>query len=310
MKVMVTGGNGFIGRHVVRELMSHGISVISFDSTPPKDSLDSVEYVLGTVLDPFIMSDYLKGCDAVLHLAAILGVQRCDKELLKCLTINIQGTANVLEACVMSRVPKVLVTSSSEVFGESNNAAKINEKSSFNPKSGYAISKLASEKYLEGFSKEYGLQYNIVRFFNIYGPNQIAEFVIPRFVMRIRKGLPPQIYGNGDQVRSFCHISDASRGLVDIFLNKDANNQIFNIGNDTEPIKIKDLARKIVNKAGSTLEPEYIPFSGSDRNDEREIYYRVPDISKIKEAINYEPKVTLDVGIQDMVESGEITESW
>ena len=302
MKVLVTGGNGFIGKHVVKELVSRSIEVVSYDITPPTERLKGITYVTGTIIDEFTLGRYLKDCDAVFHLAAVLGVRRTNLELLKCLTINIQGTFKVLETCVMNKIPHILIVSSSEIFGDVNRS-KVSEDSPFNPKSGYAISKLAAEKYTEGFRKEYGLNFNIVRLFNIYGPGQVAEFVVPRFIKMVQNGIRPQVYGDGKQIRSFCHISDVSRALVDIFLNQEARNQIFNLGNDLEPVTITKLAEMIIKKFDSNLKPDFIPFDESDRNSSREVYYRVPDISKIKNLINYEPKVMLEEGIENVIES-------
>ncbi|MDD5439079.1 MAG: NAD-dependent epimerase/dehydratase family protein [Candidatus Omnitrophica bacterium] len=309
MKVLVTGGNGFIGRHVVRELASRKIEVISFDITPPQEEIKGVTSIVGTIIDEFLLGEYMKQCDAVLHLAAVLGVKRAEKHLLKCLTINIQGTIKILEACVMNNIPRVLTVSSSEVFGDLNKN-KISETAPFNPKSGYAISKLAGEKYTEAFGKEYGLKYTVVRFFNIYGPGQVAEFVVPRFIKMVQHNIRPTIYGDGKQIRSFCHIGDAARALVDVFLHPSSANQTFNIGNDLEPVTMEDVAFRVIKEAGSSLKPVYLPFSESDREGSREIYYRVPDISKIRATIQYSPRITLDEGIKGLIKSGDIPDSW
>lgn len=309
MKIFVTGGNGFIGRQVIRELVSRKIEVVSYDIVNPTEQLEGVTYIIGTVIDEFTLGKYMKGCDAVFHLAAVLGVRKVKVELLKCLTINIQGTLKILEACVMNKVPHVLIVSSSEIYGDVNKN-KIAENSPFNPKSGYAITKLVSEKYAEGFQKEYGLNYNIVRFFNVYGPGQVAEFVVPRFVKMASRKIPPQVYGDGRQVRSFCHMKDAARAVVDIFLNKNAKNQAFNIGNDLEPISMLELAEKVLKIMRSDLKPRLIPFGESDRDSSREIYYRVPDISKARKVIGYEPTVNIDEGLADLIKSNDIPDSW
>jgi UDP-glucose 4-epimerase len=309
VKIVVTGGNGFIGQHIVKELASRGFEVISFDLVTPAEIVDGVKYLIGTVMDTFTMCKIFKGCDAVFHLAAILGVKRADSQLLRCLTINIEGTKNVLEAAVMSGVPYVFLTSSSEIFGDVN-MEKVGEKDQFNPKSGYAISKLAAESYLKGFNAEYDLEFNIVRFFNIYGPGQVAEFVVPRFIKMAQNGIAPKIYGEGNQIRSFCHISDAARAAVDVFQDKRGRNETYNIGNDLEPITIRDLATKVIKTVGADLEPVFVPFEESDRKDSREIFFRIPEISKIKRFINYSPQIMLDEGLQDVMENGEIPESW
>lgn len=202
-----------------------------------------------------------------------------------------------------------MIISSSEIFGDLNRT-KVTEDSPFNPKSAYAISKLVAEKYVEGFRKEYGLDYNIVRFFNVYGPGQVAEFVVPRFIKMVQNGMAPQVYGDGGQIRAFCHIKDASRAIVDVFLNRSAKNQAFNIGSDLEPITMLKLAEKVLRIMDSDLKPELIPFSKSDRESSREIYYRVPDISKARRVIGYEPRIKIDDGIKDVVESNNIPDSW
>ncbi|MDH5216119.1 MAG: NAD-dependent epimerase/dehydratase family protein [Gammaproteobacteria bacterium] len=309
MKVLVTGGNGFIGKHIVDQLTKQNIEVVSYDLVPPSLKLEGVQYITGTVMDEFQLSRSVKGCDAVFHLAALLGVKRADIQLLNCMNINIGGTLSVLKACVLNNVPHVLATSSSEIFGDIAKE-KVSEYSQKNPKSGYAVSKLAMEYFLEGFHREYGLNYNIVRYFNIYGPGQVAEFVVPRFVKMVLNGKSPKIYGDGKQVRSFCHITDAAKATVDLFVKNMGVNDSVNIGNDREPVTIAELADKVVVTCGGTQSPEFLDFSESDRNSSREIYYRVPDISKIRQLINYEPTIDLEEGLHSLAYSKDIPDSW
>ena len=310
MKVLVTGGNGFIGQSVIQELYKKGINkIVSFDIVNAKTRLKGVHYVNGTVMDRESLRIHMKGCDAVIHLAAMLGVQRADRETLKCLSINITGTVNVLDACVMSGIEHIVLTSSSEIYGECFDKP-VNEEAPFNPKSAYAISKLAGEYYLQGYLKEFGLAYNIIRFFNVYGSNQVAEFVIPKFINMVTNNTPPTVYGTGEQVRSFCHIEDASKALVEITLNKKLRNQSFNIGNDLEQISILALAHKIIEIAQKRFKPILLPFSESDRLATREILFRAPDLSKIKKSINYQPSVPLNIGLRKIIDKGNIRKSW
>jgi len=310
MKVLVTGGNGFLGRFIINELVERGVDVVSLDIVHPPECIDGVEYAVETIMDKYALSNCMKGCDGVFHLAAILGVKRADKYILKCLNININGTRNVLEACLMSNVPYIWLASSSEVYGDADSEKKYNEDSQLNPKSAYAISKLAAEEYVKGFNKKYGLEFNIGRFFNIYGPGQVAEFVVPRFIKMVEKGIPPSIYGDGEQIRSFCYTKDSSRAAVDIFMNGKLRGETFNIGNDQESITMKDLCYKIISIMGSNLEPLFIPFSESDRNIEREIYRRIPNTEKIKQAMGFQPRYRLDEGLNELISSGDIPDSW
>jgi len=309
MKIFVTGGNGFIGTHIVSELVNRGINVISFDLVNPVKQIEGVEYHIGTIMDEVQMGRLMKSCNAVFHLAAILGVKRADTELLRCLTVNIEGSFSVFRAASMAGIKRILLTSSSEIFGDISEQ-KLNEIAPYNPKSGYAVSKLAAEYGLKGFCREYEVDYNVVRYFNVYGPGQVAEFVVPRFIKMVQEGLAPTIYGEGNQVRSFCHISDAVRATVDIFLDEFLVNTEFNIGNDLEPITIKELANLVCQQLGSNVQPIFKEFSESDRLGSREIYKRVPDITKLRNAIGYEPSLTLLEGMKTIIEAGMIPTSW
>jgi UDP-glucose 4-epimerase len=209
----------------------------------------------------------------------------------------------------MANVGQILVTSSSEVFGDFERQ-KYDELSPFNPKSGYAVSKLAMEQYALAFAKEYGMTHKVVRFFNAYGPGQVAEFVVPRFVKMALANEPITVYGDGQQVRSFCHIGDAARATIDVLLSGDVGDETFNIGNDKEPITMLDLAHRVVAVAGSQSKVELVPFEGSDRHATREIFHRVPDISKARERLGYEPRINLDSGLATIIESSDIRPGW
>ena len=204
---------------------------------------------------------------------------------------------------------EILLTSSSEIFGDISSGS-LNERSDHNPKSGYAVSKLAAEYGLKGFSKEYGQNYRIVRYFNVYGPGQVAEFVIPRFIRMAQQGTPPTVYGDGSQTRSFCHISDAARATTDLFLHPDTRGAEFNIGNDLEPVTVKDLATRVCRLVNPSVSPLMVDFAHSDRSRSREIFHRIPDISKVRDAIGFEPRVNLEDGIRSIVQSGPIPVSW
>jgi len=309
MKVFVTGGSGFIGEWMLRELATRKLDIVSYDIVKPREELPGVKYVNGTILDEFVMVRHMRDCDAVLHLAAVLGVRRSAVELLNCLNVNIIGSQKVLQAAIMAGVGQILVTSSSEVFGDSERE-KYDETSPLNPKSGYAISKLAMEQFAHAFAQEFGITYKVVRFFNTYGPGQVDEFVVPRFMQMAQKNEPITVYGDGQQVRSFCHIADSSRATVDVLMSNSTGGETFNIGNDLEPITILELAQRVVAAAKSTSKVNLVPFEESDRHAMREIYHRIPDISKVRERLGYEPCIDLDSGLASIIESSDIRAGW
>jgi UDP-glucose 4-epimerase len=313
-KVLVTGGAGFIGSAMVRHLCKEGFEVRAFDLSDTfkeyKTRLpEEAEVYRGSILDMNDLLNATEGCDNVVHLAAMLGVKKTETKRLECLNINILGTINVLEACVKDNVKKVLFSSSSEVYGEQREVP-ITEANPVNPKSVYAITKLAAEEYLRAYHKRYGLNFSIVRFFNVYGPDQVAEFVMPRFIKNVIEGRPPTIYGKGVQIRAFCYMDDAVKGATLALTIKKANTEVFNIGNSNEPISIRDLAFKIIKLSSKNLQPKVIPMEQSDRDEKREIHQRYPDISKARRVLGYEPEVELEEGILKIMEHGKISNSW
>mgnify|MGYP001244007962 FL=1 len=298
--ILITGGTGFIGSAVAKELRSQGHKVKLMDlSTNSKNDLD---FYWGSILDPYSVSRVIRGCDYVVHLAAALGVKRTEARRLECLYINIEGTVNVLEACVKENVKKIVFSSSSETYGNQNKSP-ITEESPVNPISNYATTKLVGEEYLRAYYDNYNLKYTIVRFFNVYGEEQKDAFVIPKYVNSICEKKSPVIYGNGKQVRSFCYVSDAAKGIVAALLSENTTGEIFNIGNDQQPINMKELAEKVVSLSGAKdIVPEFIPMEDSDRTKEREVFNRIPSIEKAKKILSYNPEISLDDGIRRVIE--------
>jgi len=307
MKVLVTGGNGLIGKSVVNILLQKDISVRSMDLA--KNNVKGIEHFVGSILDVNNVNQAVRGCDAVIHLAAKLGVKRTETHRLETLNLNIQGTVNVLEACVKNNVNKVIFTSSSEVYGDQN-VDLISETCHRNPKSIYGVTKLAAEEYLQAYNSYYDLDYTILRYFNVYGPGQVAEFVLPRFIKAVMESKSPIIYGDGSQIRSFCYVEDIARGTLLALLSKKANSEVFNLGNDGDKITILETAKKVIEISRKNLTPRLIPFNDADRTVGRDIKKRIPDISKARKVLDYEPEVFLEEGIKKVMEAGKILESW
>jgi len=299
-KVLITGGAGFIGQRLTQHCLNQGLEVRVFDlvrtnNTAVKESLT------GSILDPYEVSRALRGCDYVIHAAAALGVGRTETQRLECLYINIQGAVNVLDAAVKERIKKILFTSSSEVYGDVNKSAVV-ETSPLNPKSNYAITKLVGEEYLRAYRQSYGLDYTVVRFFSVYGEGQSEQFVIPKFVYGLQRDQAPTLYGDGQQLRAFCHVDDAARGAIMALVSPKSSEQTYNIGNDNEPITISDIANLAIEVSGKKLKPEIVKYQSSDRTAERDIYFRIPSIEKAKSELGYKPQISIREGLKRMFE--------
>ena len=303
-KVMVTGGAGFIGSVMVKQLLNEGFEAVCFDlsdqiarNSPPKET----ELYQGDILSLNHLIAAIKGCNYVIHLAALLGVNRTETKRLECLDINIEGTKNVLKACIKNDVKKIIFASSSDVYGQQKKVP-ICEENPLNPNSVYAITKLSGEEYLKAYKKQYNLDFSILRFFGIYGPGQASEFVVSRFINMALNNEPPTIYGDGKQVRAFCYVEDAVKGAILSLTSEKANSEIFNIGNDKEPISMRDLAYKVIDLAEKDMEPRFISIENSDRGKAREIIKKIPDISKARKLLGYEPRIQLTEGISKIME--------
>lgn len=296
-KVLITGGFGFIGKEIIKILLDKGFEVRVLDLNDAK--IPGVRNFKGSVLDSEAISKAMMGCSYVIHLAAVLGVSKSTYAPVESLDVNLLGTRNVLRCCAIHKIKKIVYSSSSEVYGEPDKIP-ITEDTPLHPKSEYGVAKFTSEEYLKAYKKQYGLDYSIVRFFNVYGEEQRHSWVMSKFVNNAVLGKPLKVFGDGSQVRSFCHVKDCARGTVEVLLSYQTNNDVFNIGNGNEPISMKELAEKVVEIAqnGSI---EIVPLEQSDRTKEREIYKRMPSTKKAKNIFGYEPQISLIQGIKMLV---------
>jgi len=306
-KIFITGGAGFIGQALAKQLLKNGYGVKTFDIVEPTETI--CEHEVDTIMYQDELFNAMKGYDYVVHLAAMLGVRRTEQKRMGCLDINIQGTKNVLEVSVKTGIKKIIFCSSSEVYGDSY-ISPIKESGPVSPKSVYAVSKLAGEEYVKAHHQTHGIAYSIVRLFNVYGPGQVAQFVMPRFIKTVLENKQPVIYGSGEQKRCFCYVDDAATGMALALSKPEADGEIFNIGNDKTEISMADLARKVISLTGKDMEPRFIALEESDRSANREIMERVPDITKARKVLGYEPKVSLEDGILRTIENGNIKDSW
>lgn len=308
MKLLITGGLGLIGRGVLRHLARSrpdvDIRIADLRLPPAKNSSLAVEVVQGDICDPEFVERAIRGCDIVLHLAGHLGVSNTEADHLTCLETNIMATRSLLDACVRHEVSRVVIASSSEVYGDVG--GQLSETTQVRPKSVYAVAKLAAEKYALAYHQRHGLDARVIRFFNVYGPWQRDDFVMSRFVHNLRMGRAPEVYGDGTQVRSFCHVDDAAPCAVSLALAPDLPERVFNIGNDREPIQMRELAEHAIRAAGLDLEPVFVSFQNSDRSATREIQRRIPDIQRARELLRYEPRISLDEGLRQLLTCPEL----
>lgn len=317
-KILVTGGAGCIGVQVCNQLVERGAEVICYDlaeqiALTQKYLDERVILSNGSIMDKTTLRDVASKCDAIIHLAAHLGVMRTESNKLRCLEINIEGTKNVLDIAAANQIKKFIFASSSEVYGEPLENP-ITESALTQGRTLYAVSKLAGEELVKAYQYEFkSFNYTILRYFNTYGPFQVAQFVIPKFIHKVMEGQSPVVNGSGDQKRSYNFSEDTARGTIDALESTKTDNLILNIGNSNEPVDLVSLANKIIELGGRKSEITPIidkNFEHTDRESEREINFRYCDTSLAKKLIGYEPRISLNDGIKKVFETGYIPLSW
>jgi len=313
LKFLVTGGAGFIGSHLSETLITRGNEVVIIDnqSTGSVRNLSGisakVKLITGDILNKTLLEKYVAEADYVVHLAAALGVFNIVNKPLQSLKTNIQGTENILELADKYRKP-VLIASTSEVYGK-NDKVPLNEEDDriighpLKSRWSYSEAKAVDESLAYFYYLENKLPIRIVRFFNTVGPRQVGQYgmVVPRFVAAAIRNEPIQVYGSGDQIRCFCHVSDAIRALLLVIDSDEAIGQVFNVGNNQQ-ISIMDLAKKVIEIIGSKSEIKRIPYTEAYPEGFEDMQRRVPDISKIKQVLGWEPKIHLDQIIKDIAD--------
>ena len=297
-KIGITGGSGFIGHQIISLLLEKKYKVKSCDLAKPKNFLlknKNFQFKKINLFDEKKLSTFFSDVDCVIHLAAYLGVLNTEKNPLECLDTNILGTKSILNVISKNKIKKFIFSSSSEVYGDQDKFP-IKENFEYKIKSNYALSKITSEFYVKSYAKKYNFNYNSVRFFNVYGSGQKTNFVISKFINQVSNSKNLSVYGDGTQVRAFCNVKDAARGLF-LTLIKGKKNTVYNIGNNDEPISMYNLAKRVKDLSNSDVKIVKINFDKSDRLKEREIFKRYPDLKKIKKDTGYKPKISLDDGI-------------
>lgn len=294
MRVLVTGGCGFIGSNLAEELSKYyDVVVIDNLSTGSPDKLQNldVEFVNGDITDLDLLQDLLEGVDFVFHQAAAVSVPESIKDPLKTNEVNIGGTLNVLIAARNCGVKKVINASSCAVYGDAHELP-VSENVTPNPLTPYAITKLASEYYCQTFSEVYGLDTVSLRYFNIYGPGQNPQSdyaaVIPQFIHRTLNGKELVIYGDGEQTRDFVFVKDAVR--ANLLAMRSKENGVFNVASGKQ-ISINQLASLIADDVDVIYEPQR----------EGDIRHSVGDASKAKR-LGFETTYSIEDGLRETIE--------
>ena len=306
LKVGITGGAGFIGSHLVERLLTLGADVVIIDNFLHGSK---VEHLKGhkhlsmceaNITDAEAMIKALQDKDLIFHFAAVVGVEETQMDPLEVLSVEIQGTVNILNAVANSNTKRIIFGSSSEVYGDS--PEPMNEEDPFSPKSTYAVAKLVGEEYCKAFYHRHGIKYTILRYFNIYGPRQDERFVISRFVNRTLANEPISIYGDGEQTRDFTYIDDAVNMTLLATLEDKASCQAINIGTDvtTTINELAHLTTKIINSK-NPIKPVYVNYDDL-RPREIEVFSRTADISKARKLLQYEPETPLESGVRKYID--------
>lgn len=306
-RVLVTGGAGFIGSHLVDLLLSQGHQVVVLDdlSSGELENLEQageagdLRVVQGSILDDAALADVTEGCDTVYHLA-VRGVRASLGDPVDNHEVNATGTLRVLEASRRTGVGRFLYCSSSEVYGNTSSGLLDEGTTVPQPATVYGGAKLVGEHYALAYSDVYGLPTTVVRPFNSYGPREhdtgVTAEVIPRFVARVRNGLPPVVFGSGAAARDFTYVTETARGIVAAATHPDAVGRTINLAYGTA-ITIADVARAVLAVCGrSDLEPEHIDPRPGD------VHHLHADTSVARKLLGFAASIGFEDGLEQYVE--------
>ncbi len=315
MKALITGGAGFIGSHLAERLLhdGHEVTVLDDLSTGQFENLQGfqrdakLQFVQGDIRDSTLVQLLASQCDVVFHLAAAVGVQLIADDPVHTIETNIAGTEVVLEAAhKFGR--KILLASSSEIYGKSEKVPFAEDDdfvlggTAFS-RWAYACSKAIDEFLGQAFHRQYGLSVVAARFFNTIGPRQTGRYgmVVPRFVQWALRNEPIQIYGTGQQTRCFCYVQDLVDAIIALMRYEPGAGGVFNIGS-TEEITMEALADKVIAITGSTSRKEFVPYMVAYGRPIEDMMRRVPSTDRIRHAIGWQPKTSLDQTLRIIVE--------
>lgn len=297
-KVLVTGGAGFIGSHLVDRLLKDGHQVVVLDSLLRGNKIETsqiekITFVNGDVRDYNTVLNCSRGCEFVFHFAAVLGVDIVADNPVETMEVEVIGTRNVCHAAIENKVKKILYASTSGIYGHSAMEQAVKESITVDPKTSYAMAKRYNEIYLASFFEEKGLESVALRFFNVYGPRQDNRMVIPRFIEQASNNEDITVFGDGMQTRDFTYIDDTIQSCI-LLMEKSKGADIFNIANESEGC-IKELAITIkeITKSNSAI----VYIDAPKKRYDYEVERRVGSSDKLMRTVGYKPNTNLRDGL-------------
>jgi UDP-glucose 4-epimerase len=297
MKILITGGAGFIGSNLAKKLVDNGNKVVVLDSLLrgnklEKDTFEKITFIKGDVRDLETVKKASLGCDIIFHFAAVLGVDIVADNPVETMDVEVIGTRNVVMAAEVNNIKKIMYASTSGIYGHSAIGNALTEEVLVDPRTSYAMAKRYNEIYLASNHEEKGIDVISLRFFNVYGWNQDTRMVIPLFFEQARKNANITVFGNGRQTRDFTHIDDTVEACIRLIDVKGCH--IINIANETEWC-IEDVAYQIKSITKSDSKISYI--EASKKRYDYEVERRVGSSEKLEELTSYKPETGLSEGL-------------
>lgn len=301
MRILVTGGAGFIGSNLSKRLVNDGHQVVVLDNLLrgnklDKSTFDAIQFINGDVRDFETVNSAAKGCDVIFHFAAVLGVDIVADKPVETMDVEVIGTRNIVNAALSNNVQQVLYASTSGIYGHTSFENLLTEEILVDPKTSYAMAKRYNEIYLASHYEEKKINVISLRFFNVYGHNQDNRMVVPRFFEQAKNNEPITIFGTGKQTRDFTYIDDTVEACVRLINIKGCH--IVNIANENEWC-IEDLGLKIVELTGSTSSIQYI--DAPKKRYDYEVERRVGSSLKLQAMTGYKPETNLAEGLLKII---------
>jgi UDP-glucose 4-epimerase len=311
---LITGGAGFIGSHLVEALLAgeDRVTVVDDLSTGRLENIEPFvghprfRFAIETITNETVMDRLVSECDAIVHLAAAVGVRLIVTDPVRTIETNVLGTEAVLRMARRYR-KKTLLASTSEVFGKNDKVPFAEEDdgvygATTRSRWAYATSKALDEFLALAYHHSLGLPVTIARFFNTVGPRQSGRYgmVIPRFVLQALANEPITVYGDGSQSRCFCNVRDVVRAVLGLVNHPAAIGQVFNVGS-REEVTIRELAEKVRARSRSSSKLVYIPYQQAYGEGFEDMQRRVPDLSKIRSLLGWEPRISLDATLDEII---------